>query len=147
MKYELKQIFCRPWTLNGFTLQLIESHYENNYGGALRKLNAVSAQLEGLDPATAAPYLLASLKREQMSALNSTLLHELYFASMAGLDSRPTKELSEALAWPSETEMLMPEYVATSVASGVPLSRPVDALKLAHAGRLETENVSVSRVG
>ena len=97
MRYSLTPIHCRPWLISGMSLKLIESHYENNYGGALRKLNAVSAQLEALDPATAAPYLLASLKREQMSALNSTLLHELYFASMAGLDSRPTKELSEAL--------------------------------------------------
>ena len=36
MKYQLKQIYCRPWTLNGLSLKLIESHYENNYGGALR---------------------------------------------------------------------------------------------------------------
>ena len=49
MRYELKQIFCRPWTLNGFSLQLIESHYENNYGGALRRLNAITEQLEALD--------------------------------------------------------------------------------------------------
>ncbi len=33
MRYKLAPIFCRPWTLNGLTLQLIESHYENNYGG------------------------------------------------------------------------------------------------------------------
>src|SRR5687767_11422148 len=97
MKYRIKQIHCRPWTLSGLSLKLIESHYENNYGGALRKLNAVSAQLEGLDPATAPAYLLASLKREQLVALNSTLLHELYFASMVGLDSKPTKELGAVL--------------------------------------------------
>ena len=34
MKYQLKQIHCRPWTLSGLSLPLIESHYENNYGGA-----------------------------------------------------------------------------------------------------------------
>ena len=33
MKYRIKQIHCRPWTLNGLSLKLIESHYENNYGG------------------------------------------------------------------------------------------------------------------
>ena len=45
MRYQLKQIYCRPWMLNGLSLKLIESHYENNYGGALRRLNAISDQL------------------------------------------------------------------------------------------------------
>ena len=46
MRYQLKPIFCRPWLLNGLSLKLIESHYENNYGGALRRLNAITEQLE-----------------------------------------------------------------------------------------------------
>ena len=37
MRYQLAPIFCRPWLLNGLSKQLIESHYENNYGGALRR--------------------------------------------------------------------------------------------------------------
>jgi Fe-Mn family superoxide dismutase len=49
MRYQLKQIYCRPWTLSGMSLQLMESHYENNYGGALRRLNAITEQLETLD--------------------------------------------------------------------------------------------------
>jgi superoxide dismutase, Fe-Mn family len=39
-----------------------------------------------------------SLKREQLIALNSTLLHELYFASMAFRDGKPTEMLSQTLA-------------------------------------------------
>jgi superoxide dismutase, Fe-Mn family len=97
MRYQLRPIFCRPWTLNGLSLQLIESHYENNYGGALRRLNAISAQIEALDLAKTPGYLLNSLKREELIALNSTLLHELYFASMGG-DGKPTAPLAEALA-------------------------------------------------
>jgi Fe-Mn family superoxide dismutase len=42
-------------------------------------------------------YVLNGLKRDQLTALNSTLLHELYFASLGG-DGKPTKALSEALA-------------------------------------------------
>jgi Fe-Mn family superoxide dismutase len=49
MRYTLRQIHCRPWKLNGLSLKLMESHYENNYGGALRRLNAVTEQLESLD--------------------------------------------------------------------------------------------------
>jgi Fe-Mn family superoxide dismutase len=97
MKYRLKQIHCRPWTLSGLSLPLIESHYENNYGGALRRLNAISEQLESLDFATVPPFVINGLKREELVALNSTLLHELYFASMGG-EGRVTSAMSEALA-------------------------------------------------
>jgi Fe-Mn family superoxide dismutase len=96
MRYSLKQIHCRPWLLNGLSLKLIESHYENNYGGALRRLNAITEQLETLDFAKTPGYVLNGLKREQLIALNSTLLHELYFASLGG-DGKPTHPLAEAL--------------------------------------------------
>ncbi|HEY2865051.1 MAG TPA: Fe-Mn family superoxide dismutase [Casimicrobiaceae bacterium] len=96
MRYSLRQIHCRPWLLNGLSLKLIESHYENNYGGALRRLNAITGQIESLDLAKTPGYLLNGLKREQLIALNSTLLHELYFASLGG-DGKPTDVLSEAL--------------------------------------------------
>jgi len=97
VKYQLKQIYCRPWTLSGLSLPLLESHYENNYGGALRRLNAITAQLESLDYANAPGYVINGLKREELVALNSTLLHELYFASLGG-EGRPTQTMSEALA-------------------------------------------------
>src|SRR6266699_5232154 len=97
MRYHLKQIHCRPWTLNGLSLKLIESHYENNYGGALRRLNAITEQLESLDFAKTPGYVVNGLKREELVALNSTLLHELYFASLGG-EGKPTKGMSEALA-------------------------------------------------
>ncbi len=97
MRYTLKQIHCRPWTLNGLSLKLIESHYENNYGGALRRLNAITEQLESLDVLKAPAFVLNGLKREELAALNSTLLHELYFACLGG-DGQPTKGMAEALA-------------------------------------------------
>src|SRR5438046_3556205 len=97
MRYQVKPIYCRPWLLNGLSLKLIESHFENNYGGALRRLNAITEQLESLDFAKTPGYVLNGLKREELVALNSTLLHELYFASLGG-DGRPTPALVEALA-------------------------------------------------
>ena len=97
MRYQLKQIHCKPWTLNGLSPKLIESHYENNYGGAMRRLNAITEQLEAMDFEKAPGHVLNGLKREQLVALNSTLLHELYFASLGG-DGKPTKDMSEALA-------------------------------------------------
>src|SRR5436190_6025340 len=97
MRYNLKPFQCRPWTLSYLSVKLIESHYENNYGGALRRLNAITEQLESLDFANAPAHVLNGLKREELVALNSTLLHELYFASMGG-DGQPTKAMSEILA-------------------------------------------------
>src|SRR5205807_5043436 len=97
MRYKLKPIQCRPWTLSYLSVKLIESHYENNYGGALRRLNAITEQLASLDFDKTPGYMLSALKREQLTSLNSTLLHELYFSSMRG-DGQPTKSMSEVLA-------------------------------------------------
>ena len=97
MSYSLKQIHCRPWTLNGLSLDLIESHYENNYGGALRRLNAITQQLESLDFEKTPGHVINGLKREELVALNSTLLHELYFASLGG-EGKPTPAMIDALA-------------------------------------------------
>ena len=98
MRYQLAPIFCRPWLLNGLSQRLIESHYENNYGGALRRLNAITEKLESLDFAATPGYVISGLKREELIALNSTLLHELYFASLAGGgDGKPTPMLAGAL--------------------------------------------------
>jgi Fe-Mn family superoxide dismutase len=98
MRYTLKQIHCRPWLLGSLSLKLIESHYENNYGGALRRLNAITEQLESLDFANTPPHVINGLKRDELVALNSTLLHELYFASMGGDGTNPTEVMREALA-------------------------------------------------
>jgi Fe-Mn family superoxide dismutase len=95
--YQLVPIFCRPWTLNGISARLIESHYEINYGGALRRLNALTEELEALGP-DAPGDVIHRLKRDQFAALNSTLLHELYFASLGG-DGRAVPEaMAAALA-------------------------------------------------
>src|ERR1051325_1323287 len=97
MRYRLKQIQCRPWTLSGLSLKLIESHYENDYGGALRRLNQITEQLESLDLAKTPAHVVNGLKREERVALTRTLLHELYFASLGG-DGQPTKKMSELSA-------------------------------------------------
>jgi Fe-Mn family superoxide dismutase len=62
-------IACKPWTLDGLPDDLIVSHYENNYGSAVRALNAVRDRLAGLDLATTPDYELRSLKREELAAM------------------------------------------------------------------------------
>jgi Fe-Mn family superoxide dismutase len=98
MRYQLAPLYCRPWTLNGISPRLIESHYENNYGAALNRLNAISEEIEQFDFGTTSDPSLARLKRDETAALNSTLLHELYFASLGG-DGRVLPEtLASAIA-------------------------------------------------
>ena len=98
MRYQLAPLYCRPWTLNGISPRLIESHYENNYGAALNRLNAISDEIEQFDFGTTSDQSLARLKRDETAALNSTLLHELYFASLGG-DGRVLPEtLASAIA-------------------------------------------------
>jgi Fe-Mn family superoxide dismutase len=92
MRYHVAPLFCRPWTLNGITPRLIESHYENNYGGAVLRLNAIAEELAALDPHATSAHVINRLKQEEMAALNSTLLHELYFASLGG-DGRAVPEV------------------------------------------------------
>jgi Fe-Mn family superoxide dismutase len=98
MRYKVVPLPCRPWTLNGISPRLIESHYENDYGNALRSLNAIAEELEALDPAATPAAVIHRLKRDEAAALNSTLLHELYFASLGG-DGRTLPEpMAQAIA-------------------------------------------------
>ena len=90
MQYNIAPLFCRPWTLNGISPRLIESHYEHIYGEAINRLNGITRELEALDAAAPAE-VINRLKRDQFTELNSTLLHELYFASLGG-DGRALPE-------------------------------------------------------
>ena len=94
--YEMKPLSCNPSKLKGLSEELIISHYENNYGGAVRRLNAITAQLESLDFATAPVFMINGLKREELIATNSMILHELYFASL-GSEGKPAGDLHDAL--------------------------------------------------
>ena len=96
MPYEMKPLSCIPARLKGLSEQLIVSHYENNYGGAVKRLSAITAQLESLDFATAPVFVINGLKREELIASNSMILHELYFDGL-GSESVPDSELRSAL--------------------------------------------------
>jgi Fe-Mn family superoxide dismutase len=97
-RYSVAPLFCRPWTLNGISPRLIESHYEHIYGGCIASLNAIADELAALDPATTPPSVIVRLKRDELTALNSTLLHELYFASLGGDGRAVPEDMAAALA-------------------------------------------------
>jgi len=72
-------------TLTGLSVRMIESHWENNYGGAVKALNTVRLRLlQGLNDTNTPPYVYNGLKREQLLRTGSVVLHELYFANLGG---------------------------------------------------------------
>lgn len=74
-----------PAKLSGFSERLIRSHWENNYCGAVKALNAIERRLATMleDPELPA-YVYGDLKREELLRTGSVRLHELYFANLGG---------------------------------------------------------------
>jgi Fe-Mn family superoxide dismutase len=85
-----------PKTIVGLSEKLLLSHHANNYTGAVKKLGAIQAEFAGLDPASAPGFMVNGLKREELLAWNSMILHELYFAGL-GAGNRPGKPLAAAI--------------------------------------------------
>ncbi|WGS17371.1 MULTISPECIES: Fe-Mn family superoxide dismutase [unclassified Bradyrhizobium] len=97
MTYVMKPLSCDPSRIRGMSERMIISHYENNYGGAVKRLNVIDEKLAELDFANAPGFLINGLKREQLIATNSMILHEVFFAGL-GDESEPGASLKEALA-------------------------------------------------
>jgi Fe-Mn family superoxide dismutase len=74
-----------PKRLNGLSEKLLQSHWENNYVGAVKALNTVRGRLaQALADANTPPYVYNGLKREQLMRTGSVVLHDLYFANLGG---------------------------------------------------------------
>ena len=99
MSLSARPISFKPPRLKGLCARLMASHYENNYGGAVRRLNAIRGELAALDPASAPGFRLNGLKREELIATNSMLLHEIYFDSLGeGGGGDPSGALADVIA-------------------------------------------------
>src|SRR5258705_7123542 len=118
MPYQMKPLGCDPARIKGMSERLIISHYENNYGEAVKRLNSVEDQLAELDYASAPNFLINGLKREQLIAMNSMILHELFFDGL-GEQSDPGPALQDALARDfGSYERWRAEFVAMGKALG-----------------------------
>lgn len=73
-----------PARLRGLSERLLQSHHQNNYGGAVKRLHAIRAELAVLDWTAAPGFRINGLKREELIAANSMALHELYFTCLGG---------------------------------------------------------------
>jgi len=97
MSYPIKPLSCDPARIKGLSERLIVSHrYENNYGGAVKRLNLIAEQLAELDYTKAPGFQINGLKREELIAMNSMVLHELFFDGF-GEESEPGQDLRDAL--------------------------------------------------
>jgi Fe-Mn family superoxide dismutase len=71
-----------PATLGWLSDRLITSHHANNYTGAVTRLGAIKTQFAATDVAIAPGFVINGLKREELIAWNSMILHEIYFAGL-----------------------------------------------------------------
>ena len=65
-----------PAAIPGLSVKLLTSHHDNNYVGAVKRLNQIEAAIAALDPA-APGFTVNGLKREELIAWNSMILHEV----------------------------------------------------------------------
>ena len=91
----IRPLLLKPQWMNGLSERLLVSHYENNYGGALRRLNAIRARLAALDWERTPVFEINGLKREELIATGSVVLHEIYFDSLGGYGDNPPTGLTE----------------------------------------------------
>src|ERR1041385_4191426 len=118
MPFKIKPLSCDPARIKGMSERLIVSHYENNYGGAVKRLNGIEEKLAELDYDKAAGFLINGLKREQLIAMNSMILHELFFDGL-GEQSEPDAVLREAIVRDfGSYERWRAEFVAMGKALG-----------------------------
>ncbi len=106
--HTVKPLPFDPAALPGLSERLLRSHHENNYGGALKRLNAIEQQL-GAQAADAPPFAWGSLKREEAIARNSVVLHELYFANLGssgaasgGVEAAIAAQYGSLASWESD---------------------------------------------
>lgn len=119
MEQPIQPLPIDPAKLDGLSEKLILSHHQNNYSGAVKRLNAIRAELATLKFASAPGYQINGLKREELIATNSMLLHELHFACLGADGQTMPAAMADALAASfGSVERWKEEFVAMGKALG-----------------------------
>lgn len=92
-RYQPKPLPFDPKAIPGLSERTLVSHHTNNYVGAVTRLGAIEVQVAQLD-AAAPGFMYNGLKREELLAMNSMILHELYFASLGKGGGKPAVPLA-----------------------------------------------------
>ena len=114
-KHQPRPLPFDPAKLKGLSEKLIRSHWENNYGGAVKALNAVEQRLAAMLKDKDLPaYVYGDLKREELVRSGSVVLHELYFANLGGEPKPGGKILDLIKQWFSSYEEWEEEFKKTA---------------------------------
>lgn len=92
--HEVAPLTFEPSKLAGLSEKLIRSHHENNYTGAVKKLNGVEKVLAEDNPPEG--FTLGALKGKELAFTNSVVLHELYFQNLGG-DGKLAGEIKKSV--------------------------------------------------
>jgi Fe-Mn family superoxide dismutase len=109
-QHQPKPLGFDPSKLKGLSEKLIRSHWENNYGGAVRALNTLEQRLDAMmKEKDLPPFIYGPIKREELVRTGSVVLHEHYFDNLGG-NGKATGAVLDAInqwfggydAWASE---------------------------------------------
>jgi superoxide dismutase, Fe-Mn family len=135
-QHQPKPLPFDPAKLKGISEKLIRSHWENNYGGAVKALNAVELRLDAMMRDKDLPaYVYGDLKREELMRTGSVVLHDLYFANLGGDGKAGGDILDTVKQWFGGYEQWEAEFKRTGNALGGGSGWAVLAYNL-HTGEL-----------
>ncbi len=98
LEHSLTPLPFKATQLSGISEKLIQSHWENNYGGSVKALNAIRKDLaQALNKKDSPAFVVGGLKREHLLRTGSVVLHELYFGNLGG-NGKCGKELQKKIA-------------------------------------------------
>lgn len=118
-QHQPKPLPFDPAKLKGISEKLIRSHWENNYTGAVKALNAVEQRLEVMLKDKDLPaYMYGNLKREELIRTGSLVLHENYFANLGGDGHASGKATDLIKQWFGSYEQWEMEFKKTANALG-----------------------------
>ena len=118
-QHQPKPLAFDPAKLKGISEKLIKSHWENNYGGAVKALNVVEQRLASmLAEKDLPPYLYGDVKREELVRTGSVVLHEQYFGNLGGDGKASGKVVDLIKQWFGSYEQWEEEFKKTANALG-----------------------------
>jgi hypothetical protein len=112
MTYEVRPRPFNPKAINGQSKEIRVSHYESSSIGAIKRLNAITAQLAELDYAKAPAFMINDLKRKQLIAANSMICMRPILRVLAVVAPRTER-------WPP-----LPRVTPAAPTAGGPNSQP-----------------------
>jgi CheY-like chemotaxis protein len=137
MTYEVQPVPFKPNRLEGLSDRLLITHYENNYDGAARRLNALERGLEQADWAALAVFELNGLGGERLIATLGKPTNQW------AADHRPTYAAIEAADATSGLKVLQSNVRIDLLITDVGLPGGINGRQMADAARANRPGLKV----